>query len=423
MMTYSEFGISGSNYFEKEFSKFYILIMAIYILFIGISSYFMFMLQEDGMNFPLLFLIELFFAILDILLALIFLFYVNDLSPVIRVSLGTLISTIFKFLVVGLLYKIKIFKWKIRDMKFDVFFAKKIFKQSWMLSTFMIVYAINIILQMLLINFISSSKNQYLFSNNGESLIIISRIIILSIVNLLVIIPKSLGRALNLSFEKPRNGDYNLSQKQFNIGQKYNFSGTLMFLLFNLCIFFTLNELVEFIFKTQTWTQEIISPEKQESIPFKHDSNISYLDIIKKFVWNGFIISAIAQSIINFAINFRVLLFLNFKTSISLFIITIFSFFLSYGFFSYFLGVYFQTTFPGMIGFLLSQIIYGFLSLLCVCIYYSIISRNHLNTCLRKINEEELIPLYKYNNFIRYYIDKKNKVKICFENEFIHETS
>ncbi|MDK2819271.1 MAG: hypothetical protein KFW07_00385, partial [Mycoplasmataceae bacterium] len=421
MMTYSEFAIVGSNSFEKSFSKSYILVMSIYILFIGLSSYFIYTLQENGTKFSFLFLIEFLFAILDILLALIFLFYVSGLSPVIRISLGTLISTIFKFLVVSLIYKIKIFKWKIREIKFDTFFAKKIFQQSWMLSTFMIVYAINIILQMLLINLISSTKNQYLFSDNGESLIIISRIIIFSIINLLVIIPKSLGRAINLSSEKPKSGDYKLSQRQFYIGQKYNFNGALLFLAFNLCIFFSLNGLVDFIFKTQTWTREIIPIEKQQSIPFNHNIDISYLDVIKKFVWNGFIISAIAQTIINFSINFRVLMFFNFQKSISLFLITIIFFFISYGLFSYFLGVYLQTIFPGMIGFFLSQIIYGFLSLLSVYVYYLIISRRYLNVYLKQIYEDELRPLYQYNNFLHYYIDKRIKIKTCFEKEPIRE--
>lgn len=416
MMSYSHFSIhdiGAKSNFLKSYSQLYIGIMAIYIIFIGISSYFIFISLESGIKIQYIVIIELFFAILDILLAVIFLLNLTTISPVVRISLGTLISTMAKFIVVGIIFKLKVVTWKIMEIKFDIFFAKEIIRISWMLSTFMLVYSFNVILQMAFINLISRKIHSYIYFQDGESLIILSRIIIFSILNILVIIPKSLGRAVNLSSVKPISEDLSSSMVQFRKSVNYNLHGIIFFSALSLVIYFFINNIVDTFFLEQTWTKQIIPWEQQASIPFAHSSNITYLEVIKKFISNAFLVSVFAQALINFSINLRIFTYFNFGRSIRLFIAIILIFVLSYGLGSYFLGVYLQSVFPGMIGFSLAQLIYGTLSLILTIAYYFKIVGKLLNKNLENLSEEKLDSFWKYKNIFKYWRDRKLKIKIC----------
>ncbi|MGL6125320.1 MAG: hypothetical protein ACRC1F_02395 [Metamycoplasmataceae bacterium] len=416
MMLYSEFSISdvgNKSEFLKSYSEIYIGIMSVYILFIGISSYFIFMTLESGIKLQYILMIEVLFSFLDILLAAIFLINLMNISPVIRISMGTLISTIIKFITMSIIFKAKVARWKISEMRFNWLFAKDIAKMSWMLSTFMLVYSFNVILQMTFINLISREVHSYLFFENGESLIILSRIIIFSILNLLVIVPKSIGRAVNLSSTKPIKGNLTSSLDQFRVSNKYNVYGTAFFLAASFIIYIFISNIVDSLFLEQTWTKEIIPLENQSSIPFPHNPNITYLEVIKKFVLDGFLISIFAQATINFGINLRIFTNFNFGGSIYLFSSIIFSFVLSYGLGSYFLGVHLQSFLPGMIGFSLTQLIYGVMSISLTTFYYFRILGKLLNENLENLSEEKLEKFWSHKNIFKYLSDRKTKIRVC----------
>ncbi len=423
MMTYSELSINNFGHkhgfaptYTKlyKYSQLYIGVMAVYILFSGVSSYFVFMTLESGIKLVFIIINEFFFSILDILLSVIFLIYLKSLSPVIRISLGTLISTITKFIVVGIIYKIKVATWKFREMKINKYIVKEVIKQSWMLSTFMLVYAFNIVIQMSFMSSLPLSTNNYIYYKDGESLVIISRIIIFSILNMLVIIPKSLGRAINLSSTKPNKDNLNLAMNQFKTSRKYNFYGMLIFLFINFIIFFLINQITDVIFKHQVWTNDKIS-EHLNTIPFPHNENITYLDVIKKFIWDGFIITVFAEAVINFTINIRIFIFFNLEKNIPLFILTVVMFFISYSFGGYFFGYYFQSHFPGVIGFALAQLIYGAVSFILNTFFYFKITNKRINTKLEKLNIEKLKPFLKYKNSFNYFKDRKTKMTLCLK--------
>ncbi|MGL5592017.1 MAG: hypothetical protein ACRDCJ_01515 [Metamycoplasmataceae bacterium] len=421
MFLYSEFSIRniGENInLVKSYSHLYIGIMTIYILFAGISSYFIFMTLESGIKLRYIFIIEIFFSILDIWLAVLFLFTLsNDISPVVRISLGTLISTIIKFVVIGIIYKLKVATWPISEMKFDYHFAKEILRMSWMLSTFMLVYSFNVILQMILVNIISGEVHSYIYHEGGGSLIILSRIIIFSLLNLLAIIPKSLGRAVNLASVKPISYELNSSLTQFKKSLKYNFYGLIVFLIISLLIFIFIDNITESLFLKQEWTREIIPLDIQATIPFPHNVNITYIDVIKKFTSNAFLISLFAFAAINFSINLRIFITFNFGRNLNLFFSIITVFILSYGIASYFLGVYLQAALPGFIGFSIAQLTYGILSLIITTSFYFKIVGKLLKKNLAKMSIETLKPFWSHKNIFKYLRERKNKLDICLNSK------
>ncbi|MGL5591109.1 MAG: hypothetical protein ACRDCH_03520 [Metamycoplasmataceae bacterium] len=420
MFLYSEFSIRniGENItLVKSYSHLYIGIMTIYILFSGISSYFIFMTLESGIKLRYIFIIEILFSLLDIWLAVLFLFNLsNDISPVVRISLGTLISTIIKFVVIGIIYKLKVATWSISEMKFNYHFAKEILRMSWMLSTFMLVYSFNVILQMILVNIISGEVHSYIYHEDGGSLIILSRIIIFSLLNLLAIIPKSLGRAVNLASVKSISYELNSSLTQFKKSLKYNFYGLIVFLIISLLIFIFINNITDSLFSKQEWTGEIIPLDIQATIPFPHNVNITYIDVIKKFTSNSFLISLFAFAAINFSINLRIFITFNFGRNLNLFFSIITVFILSYGIASYFLGVYLQAELPGFIGFSIAQLIYGTLSLIITTSFYFKIVGKLLNKNLAKMSIETLKPFWSHKNIFKYLRERKIKLDICLNS-------
>ncbi|MGL5732706.1 MAG: hypothetical protein ACRCXE_01375 [Metamycoplasmataceae bacterium] len=421
MFMYSEFSIRNigeNSNFVKSYSHLYIGIMAIYILFSGISSYFIFMTLESGIKLHYIFAIELFFSILDIWLAVSFLFtFSNDISPVVRISLGTLISTIIKFLVVGTIYKLRVATWKISEMKFDNHFAKEIVRMSWMLSTFMLVYSFNVIMQMILINIISREVHGYIYHEDGGSLIILSRIIIFSLLNLLATIPKSLGRAVNLASVKPISDKLYSSLNQFKKSLKYNFYGLIVFCFLSLLVYIFIHNITDAFFYEQDWTKQTIPLDVQSSIPFPHSADITYFDVIKKFISNAFVISLFAFAAINFSINLRIFIIFNFGRNLSLFLSIIVVFILSYGIISYFLGVYLQSVFPGFIGFSLAQLSYGILSLIITTSFYFKIVGKLLNKNLEEMSLEKLAPFWSHKNILKYFNERKLKLNICLNSK------
>ncbi|MGL5617873.1 MAG: hypothetical protein ACRCWU_02315 [Metamycoplasmataceae bacterium] len=421
MFLYSEFSIRNldeHNNFVKSYSHLYIGIMAIYILFSGISSYFIFITLESGVKLNYIFTIELFFSILDIWLAVSFLFtFSNDISPVVGISLGTLISTIIKFVVIGIIYKLKVVTWKINEIRFDTHFAKEIGRMSWMLSTFMLVYSFNVIIQMILINIISREVHGYIYHEDGGSLIILSRIIIFSLLNLLAIIPKSLGRAVNLASIKPISDKLSSSLNQFKKSIKYNFYGIIVFCALSFLLYIFIHNIIDLFFSEQDWTKEIIPLDIQSSIPFPHSFNITYFDIIKKFISNAFVISLFAFAAINFSINLRIFIIFNFGRNLSLFISIIIVFILSYGIASYFLGVYFQSIFTGFVGFSLAQLIYGILSLIITTSFYFKIVAKLLKKNLEELSIKPLESFWSHKNIYKYLYERKLKLNICLNSK------
>ncbi|MGL5308439.1 MAG: hypothetical protein ACRC9F_00100, partial [Metamycoplasmataceae bacterium] len=253
----------------------------------------------------------------------------------------------------------------------------------------------------------------YIYHEEGGSLIILSRIVIFSILNLLAIIPKSLGRAVNLASIKPVSHELNSSLNQFKKSIRYNYYGVILFCLLSLFVYIFIHNIIDLFFVKQDWINDTIPLDIQTSIPFPHSINITYIDVIKKFITNAFVISIFGLAAINFSINSRIFIIFNFGRNISLFLSIIVVFILSYGIASYFLGVYLQSVFPGLIGFSLAQLIYGTLSLIITTSFYFKIVGKLLNINLDNLSIERLEPLRKQKNIFKYLRERKSKLDIC----------
>ena len=332
----------------------------------------------------------------------------------------------FSSLIVNLIYvSIIVFifyfyvaNWKINEFSFDKSIFFEIIKGIYALSTYMLVYSLTMITQMILITFINVSNPSlsYLYTDNGEYLIIISRLVIYSIINLLITISRSMGRAINLYHEQPK---LNLikSESQFKQSLGMAIKITLVFLVIGLIISSFIINLVDLFFMNQSWSHQIIPESIANKIPFPHIENVRYVDLIKKFVFEGFLLSLIAQSIQSIAINTRVAVFFNFKRKLIVFWIILINFFIVEGIGSYFLGSVMQAQLPGMIGFAIAQIINATAALITIIIGIFYCKNRLIDDILKSKNKEQLTPIYKYKSLNKYIVHRKEKRLICLEDD------
>lgn len=421
MLLYSEYVIGNSSIANKSIiSKLinqYSLMMIFNLFLISASIYYTFILLEYRFYLKIIILIQTIRLIISIGLSIVFIFY-TDLSPGISLPLSSLIVNIIYVSIIVFIFYFYVANWKINEFSFDKSIFFEIIKGIYALSTYMLVYSLTMITQMILITFINVSNPSlsYLYTDNGEYLIIISRLVIYSIINLLITISRSMGRAINLYHEQPK---LNLikSESQFKQSLGMAIKVTLVFLVIGLIISSFIINLVDLFFMNQSWSHQIIPESIANKIPFPHAENVRYVDLIKKFVFEGFLLSLIAQSIQSIAINARVAVFFNFKRKLIVFWIILINFFIVEGIGSYFLGSVMQAQLPGMIGFAIAQIINATAALITIIIGIFYCKNRLIDDILKSKNKEQLTPIYKHKSLNKYIAHRKEKRLICLEDD------
>ncbi len=415
MFLYSNITIGNLSIIEKgiisKFIKEYSSMMILNLLLIGISVYYIFCLTEFKFKISWLFFTELFLSFISILLSVIFILYTN-ISPAICLALASFIPNIIKLITIMFIFYKYIAYWKVWEMSFD----KKIFFEIWnmisALSFYMFVYSMTMVFQMILINSLSNVGNKYLYTENGEYLIVLSRVLVYSLINLMITLSRSMGRALNLHFDRPIL-DLKKSEKQFSISMKYSIIITIIFSLLGILFAFLMPFFVDGLFARQGWSFGVIPIVDQSSIPFPHIETIKYIDVIKKFAFEGFLISLGSQILLGLSINIRIGIFFNFKRDLKIFWVILFTFFVTISLGNYFLGVELQDELPGLIGFSIAQMINSFFALIIVLIGFVYTKHILINEILTSINEEKLKPIYKYKSLKKYSNDRAKKRLIC----------
>ncbi|MGL4617281.1 MAG: hypothetical protein ACRCUM_03500 [Mycoplasmoidaceae bacterium] len=419
MLLYSEYAIAASSHTHNDkISKFineYSSMMILNLLLIAACIYYTFILLEYKIHFRIIILIQIIHSLISIGLSVLFIFY-TDLSPAISLPLSSIIVNIIYVAIILFIFYYYVANWKIYDFNFDKPIFKMIVNGIYNLSIYMLVYSLTMITQMILITFINVNNPNlvYLYTTDGEYLIIMSRIVIYSIINLLITIPRSMGRAINLYYDQPKL-NLKKSEKQFKESIILSIKVTIIFLLVGLIISTFIIYLVDFIFNNQGWSQQIIPSYIANTIPFPHGENIKYIDIIKKFIYEGFLLSLTAQTIQSMAINTRNAVFYNFKRKLRLFWIILLNFFIIEGILSYFLGVVMQKELPGMIGFSIAQIINASAALITILIGVCYCKNKLMNDILKSNNKDTLSPIYKSKSIKEYILERKKKRLICLD--------
>ncbi|MGL5640555.1 MAG: hypothetical protein ACRDCD_02815 [Mycoplasmoidaceae bacterium] len=419
MLLYSEYAIAASSHTHNaEISKFineYSSMMILNLFLVAASIYYTFILLEYRFHLRIIILIQVIHSFLSIALSVLFLFY-TDLSPAISLPLSSIILNLIYVVIILFIFYSYVANWKIYDFNFDKAIFKTIINGIYNLSIYMLVYSLTMISQMILITFINVNDPNlvYLYTKDGEYLIIMSRVVIYSMINLLITISRSMGRAINLYHDQPKL-NLKQSEKQFKEAITFAIKVTIIFLLVGLIFSTFIVYLADFLFINQSWAQQVIPPDIAITIPFPHAENVKYIDIIKKFIYEGFLLSLTAQTIQSMAINTRNAAFYNFKRKLRVFWIILLNFFIIEGIASYFLGVVMQRQLPGMIGFAIAQIINASVALITVLIGVFYCKNKLMNDILKSNNKDALEPIYKYKSIKCYAINRKEKRLTCLD--------
>lgn len=384
MYTYTQINIKHSKIYNETQRMFilnncepYIISMFFYLIIVPIVSYYYFLLYECGITLYKLITITIFFSIIEITLCFCITFYTN-LNTAFAIVLGCLIAKIIQCIVYIIVFQIKIASWRVHEIKFNFKIFKSFVKSIVFLGSFMFAYGLMMFVQMIFMTYLSSiSDFRYLVTSGGLYTIIISRIIIYNIFNVLMCIPKSASRSILFSHRLSKNVENNLRTEEML--KKYCFYSILVTLIIGIIIFFSLNSIVESLFHNSPIETENIYPNR-----LIYANEKTYLDLIKRFVYQGFGIGFIGQLLVNIGIIYRVITFFFYGRNPLNFFITVAAFLIILGLGNYFLAIYWQDVFNGLIGFMLSFLLYGLISLVLILICYT----RSKNKTIKKFQKE-----------------------------------
>lgn len=361
MNIYSVSVLDNFNYSIKpllqEYLRQYVWMIFIFISIIGLSIYFEFVLLECGYNYWKIIWTTIFMSSLDISLSIVLNFYSN-LSPVISCVTGTIIPTFIQLVIFATIFYKKIANWKPWDIKLYKKHVKLFWTSSWILTTYMFAYGFMMVIQMMYMALIvKNNGDKYLINDSGQYTIIITRIIVYNILNLLIIIPKSMSRAVtsryidkDTPYEKMIN--YEKSMKICNWS-------LIVMVILGLIIFAFSNKIIDNLYEGDYWTKEPIT----SNYPVDYfGKNATYLTIIKEFFWRGLLFGIFSQLVINFSVCYRVVTYYYLDRNSKSFLLILLFFVIIYSTCNYFFGVYLQHIFRGLIGFMLTIMIYGIVS-------------------------------------------------------------
>ncbi len=345
----------------QEYLTEYVWMIFIYILIIGLSIFFELVLLECGYNYWIIMVTTIFMSCLDVTLSIILNFYTN-LSPIISCVTGTIIPSFIQLLIFSTIFYKKIANWKPWNIKLYKKHVKLFWTSSWILTTYMLAYGIMMVIQMMFMSLIvKNEKEKYLINDNGQYVIIITRIIVYNILNLLVIIPKSMSRAVTSKYVEKSTPYQKISN--FERSMKICNYSLLVMVIFGLLIFAFSNQIVENLYEGVEWTNEPL----RSNYPIDYfGKDATYLTVIKEFFWRGLLFGIFSQSVINYSICYRVITYYYLDKNAKSFLIILFFFIMIYSTCNYFFGVYLQYIFRGLIGFMLTIMIYGFVSIIIV---------------------------------------------------------
>ena len=193
-----------------------------------------------------------------------------------------------------------------------------------------------------------------------------------------------------------------------------NYSLVVM-LVIGLIIFIFSGKIIDNLYEGVEWTNEPV----REPYPINYfGKNARYIDIIKSFFWRGLLFGIFAQLINNFSICYRVITYYYLERNTKSFIIMLIFFAIIYSLGNYFFGVYLQSVFKGLIGFMLTISIYGVISTIIIAfVSYNMKFKlmnewisNHYDDCLeqsKKINVLYTLKKMRYYKELLLSIDKR----------------
>lgn len=407
MMLYANVVLDGYEYDTKESLQKYLMeyssMMPLFILFTGLSLYFEMLTIECGVNYWGMLSLSTFFLITDIVLAYIFNEYTN-LNPIISVFIGTTTSVIVRFIVFASIFYTKIAKWRFWEIRPYLVYIKNIWNASWIICTYMLMYSLMMLVQIMFMSLIILDKSNAYMIVDGHYLLIITRIGVYNIINLIIIIPKSMSNALIVKYRNSKSTPKE-RLKSFEISRRFSIITIWSMFFIGLIIWCFSDNIVDLIYGGISWTEEYVPA----GYPVKYfGENIQYIDIMRDFFRKGLLFGIIAQFMVQYSIYYRVISYNFLKRDKKNFLFIMIVFALCYGVGNYILGVYLQHVFRGIVGFMLTLFIYGVLASIIVRISTYRNKRKTYNELLEKQYDDHLEQWWtmgpiNYFKKLRYY--------------------
>lgn len=345
----------------QKYLKEYVWMISIFVAIIGLSIYFEFVLLECGFNYWIIMSISIFLSMADILFSILLNFYSN-LSPVESCVIGTIVPTFIQLIIFSSIFYKKIANWKPWDIKIYKKHVKLFWSSSWILSTYMFAYGFMMVIQMMYMSLIvRDDREKYLITESGQYTIIITRIIVYNILNLLIIIPKSMARAVTSRYIE-KDTPYQKMTNYHKSMKICNWS-LLVMVIFGLIIFIFSDKIISNLYEGNEWAMQKISSNYPIDF-FGEDA--TYLTIIKEFFWRGLLFGIFSQLVINYSVCYRVTTYYYLDRNAKSFLVILSFFIIIYSTCNYFFGVYYQYIFRGLTGFMLTIIIYGTVSTIII---------------------------------------------------------
>ncbi len=421
MLFYSRLVLKNYDFFTRDELRSslesYSGMMVLFIIFLTHTVFFEFIIVECGIKHWKIFILSFFFFILEISLSIIFIFFTN-INSNIGIVLGSIIAIFLKLITFGSIFYLKIVNWKIWDFKPKIEHIKKIFLSTWLLGFYMFMYGIMMTMQMILISSMTSNEsNKYLINDQGQYILILSRISVYNILNSLTIIPRSMSSTMLFKYNDKRKTPEDRIIG-FEKSKWYCFYADSSILILGLFICIFSNNIVDDLYGNID--SFLVNVNKEYPIDY-YGANATYLDLIKKIFKQGLFLGAIAQSILHYSIYYRIITYYFFKRNVKNFLLIILSFLICYGIGNYFLGVYYQYIFRGLIGYMWAVLIFGVISIM-ICYWNSYTyKRKTYNVILKNKDELEIPNWWKigpitYYKKIRYY---KNIIMKKYKKEYI----
>ncbi len=397
---------SDTNDQLKHYITQYVVMMPIYIFFTGLGLYFEMILTECGINYWLMMLMGFFFLCTDVSLAAVFCLY-TDLDPIVSVLTGTTISVVSKFIITSSLFFTKIANWKPWQVRPVWEQIKKIWSSSWILCTYMLMYSLMMVLQITFMSMIvTKSSNAYLMVD-GNYLLIVSRIAVYNILNIIIVIPKSMSNALIIKYRNQKaTAEDRL--RSFEISRRYSIITIWLMFVVGMIIWAFSDQIVQALYGNIIWADEPVAP----GYPVDYfGPNITYIDIVKDFFKKGLFVGIIAQFVINYSLYYRVIVYNMLYRDKRNFWFLMVAFGISYGVCLYLFGVYLQATFRGIVGFMLALLVYGILATIIIKVSAYRNKRKNFNEVLEK-RYDDYLPQWWEIGAVNYYKKLKYYKKI-----------
>ncbi len=387
----------------QEYITEYVLMMPIYVFFTGLGLYFEMILTECGVNYWLMTLMGFIFLCADVSLAVVFCLF-TQLDPIVSVLTGTTISVVTKFIITSTLFFTKIANWKPWQIKPVWVQMKNIWLSSWILCTYMLMYSLMMVLQITFMSIIVSKADNAYMMVDGNYLLIVSRIAVYNILNIIIVIPKSMSNALIIKYRNQRaTAEDRL--RSFEISRRYSIITIWLMFVVGMIIWAFSDQIVQLLFGNIIWANEPVAP----GYPVDYfGPNITYIDIVKDFFKKGLFVGIIAQFVINYSLYYRVIVYNMLYRDKKNFLFLMIAFGISYGVGLYLFGVYWQATFRGIVGFMIALLIYGILASIIIKFSAYRNKRNNYNEVLEKRYDDYLpqwwvIGPVNYYKKIKYY--------------------